>query len=179
MITFDVRYTPTAPIPRLPFVGHLRFVLCNVGACTMHAVNMVWTVAADGTKAARGARVEVTHNLRNPRPENPHGSAWVALVPASVYPGDDTCLIYDLASLALGEPTFSTRNRDALTRYAACPSDDSVVFRAPPGDYFVLAGAAGASWWTNPAIRRKVTVGASDVFVHLTDGDRNHDNCGD
>jgi hypothetical protein len=182
MLAFDLRFTPSAtpsPGARVPFVAQLRFGLCNDRTCTAESVTLKWSLPAAGTEGARGARVTVTHDFPRSRPDDPHRHVWAALVPVSAYPADDTCILFDLGSIALGQAAFSTRNRDELVPYAACSSTSAIELRAPPGDYYLVAGAAGWGWWMNGTIRKKLTIGSKDVAVHLTDADRNQDNCGD
>jgi hypothetical protein len=180
-LSFDVRFTPASTPPldgRMAFVGHLRFGLCSDTLCTNESAKLTWSSPALGTAVATGAKVTVAHNFANAHPEDPHRHDWIALLPVSLYPADDTCILFDLASMAFGHKTvFSTRNRDALRPYAACTSRDDIELRAPAGEYFVLAGATGWSWWTNWSIRRRVVVGSSDQRIELTEQDMNQDNC--
>jgi hypothetical protein len=181
-LTFDVRFTPSSTPPsggRVSFIGHLRFGLCSDTACTNESAKLTWSSPALGTGASSGPKLTVAHKFANANQDDPHRHDWIALLPVSLYPADDTCILFDLASMTFGHKTvFSTRNREALRPYAACTSRDDIELRAPPGEYFLLAGATGHSWWTNWSIRRRVVVGSSDQRIELTEHDMNQDNCG-
>jgi hypothetical protein len=177
-VGFDVAFTAPAA-GQAKFTAHLRYGLCTDNLCTQARATVKWSLpVAARSQGKAAARVVVTSQLGlGSAPEDP-GRFWAALVPAARYPADDTCLINDL-TLMDGAASFSTRDRKGLEGYAARTGDGAVEFCAPAGDYYLVAGTAGTSWWTNPTIRQRVTVGRRDLTITLTEADRNHDVCGD